>query len=498
MAMDFSATDGMEHNSITYPRRLFLWLLCYSLLLVGCFVGFQYHREKEFKAGELNSQLQLVNNYILNELDRGVEAEHIDMSELHQFGELRVTVIDSDGIPEYDNSPATPSGNHLDREEIRKAMTTGRGYTVRRHSESTGDTYFYSATKGDSGFIVRTAVPYSISLSELLRADYGFLWFMGAVTTVMCVIGYFATRRLGQNIRRLSQFAESVEKGERISDTEPFPHDELGEISNHIVRLYARLQQAQTDRDREHRTAMHEQREKERIKKQLTNNINHELKTPVASIQVCVETLLAHPDLPEEKRRGFLDRCLSGTVRLKRMLADVSLITRMDDGGSAIAKEPINLAGIIHEALAESRPLAEARGIDVVCHGIDGNLTVNGNRGLLHSIFSNLIDNAIAYSGCSAITIERMPAPDGRITLVVGDNGCGVDDEHLPRIFERFYRIDKGRSRAAGGTGLGLSIVKNAVAIHGGTISVANRTGGGLAFTITMPVVRSTPIHNSL
>ena len=144
---------------------------------------------------------------------------------------------------------------------------------------------------------MRTAVPYSISLSALLKPDISFLWIMSIVTLAMCMLGYFATRRVGQHVTRLKKFADDVEKGTKISDTEPFPNDELGSISNNIVRLYARLQQANTEREREHKTALYEQREKERIKKQLTNNINHELKTPVASIKICVETLLAHPEM---------------------------------------------------------------------------------------------------------------------------------------------------------------------------------------------------------
>lgn len=268
-------------NRLTYPQRLFLWLLGYSLLLVGCFITFQYHREKEFKADEMNTQLQMINTYILTELEHGKNISDISLRDFHPFDDIRVSVIKNDGTVVYDNSiDSLPGKNHLDREEIRQALAHKSGYTVRRHSESTGDSYFYSATKGDNGYIVRTAVPYSISLSGLLNPDVNFIWVMGAVALVMCVLGYFATRRVGLHITRLKKFAEDVESGIKISDSEPFPSDELGSISNNIVRIYARLQQANIDRDREHNAALHEQQEKERIKKQLTNNINHELKHP--------------------------------------------------------------------------------------------------------------------------------------------------------------------------------------------------------------------------
>lgn len=135
----------------------------------------------------------------------------------------------------------------------------------------------------DGGVVVRSAVPYSITLREVLAADREFLWFMLGVTLLMSVAAYFATRRLGHNITRLRDFAQRAERGERIDEQAVFPHDELGDISSHIIRLYARLQRTTADRDREHALALHEQQEKIRIKKQLTNNINHELKTPVAA-----------------------------------------------------------------------------------------------------------------------------------------------------------------------------------------------------------------------
>ncbi len=472
-------------NRVSYPQRLFLWLLGYSLLLAGCFIAFQYKREKDFKAEEMNTRLQLINTYILTELEEGQDIRNISLADFHPFEDIRVSVMRADGSVIYDNSmDSLPGTNHLDREEIKRALKSTSGYTVRRHSRSTGQYYFYSATKGNQGLIVRTAVPYSLSLSTLLRADYNFLWIMGIISLVMCMLGYFATRRVGQHIMRLNEFAEKVERGSRISDTEPFPNDELGAISNNIVRLYARLQQAYSDRDAEHKAALREQQEKELIKKELTNNINHELKTPLASVRICIETLIAHENMSEEKRITFLKRCLSNTDRLQRLLSDVSLITRMDDGRESIVKERVDLASIINNTVEEHQLIADNKGI-VIENNVSGQLPMQGNGSLLEAVFNNLLDNAIAYSGGTYIKIEPVYVSEAKIVLTVEDNGVGVPAEHLPRLFERFYRIDKGRSRNAGGTGLGLSIVKNAVMLHGGNITVENKKSGGLLFKIT-------------
>ncbi len=472
-------------NKISYSKRLFLWLLAYSLLLVSGCVYFQYHREKKFLEQQINAQLQLINRQILHESDP--DSGILPPIARYPFEELRISVIDSTGRVLYDNTlDSLPPNNHLDRKEIAEAYRFGQGYTVRRHSSSNHITYFYSALRGNHGYVIRTAVPYTVSLDELLRTDYGFLWFMGGLTLLMCVLGYFATRRIGSHILRLNRFAEQAERGERIYDTAPFPKDELGSISNHIVHLYANLQQAVAERDREHQTAMHEQMEKERIKKQLTNNINHELKTPVASIQLCVETLLTHPDISEEKRQDFLQRCMANTERLKNLLENVSLITRIEDGRFSIQQEPLDLQAILTETIEEYRPLAARKGI-VIETQTGGSLPVTGNRELLATVFRNLLDNAITHSGGTKIEIREEAAPTGERCLTFADNGCGVPSEHLPHLFERFYRVDKGRSRAAGGTGLGLAIVKNTLGLHGGRITVENRRNGGLLFRLFLP-----------
>ena len=394
-------------------------------------------------------------------------------------------MVGVDGSLVFDNTlDSLPGENHLDRHEISEAMRIGHGFTIRRHSRSTDNVYFYSATRGDD-LIVRSAVPYSLPLHEVLEADRTFLWFMGAVTLAMSVLAYFATRRIGRTVTRLNRFAEKAERGESVYDTEAFPHDELGSISTHIIRLYARLQRTMEERDSEHRRAMYEQEEKNRIKKQLTNNINHELKTPVASIKVCLETILDHRDLPARKHWEFVELCYSHTQRLTGLLNDVAAITRMDDGAANIAKEPVDIGELVEEIAHSLSGQLQKSGMSLSVD-IPAGSVVEGNRAFLCSIFRNLIDNAIAYSGGSEIRVRRDEASAEAYTFSVSDNGAGIPDEHLERIFERFYRIDKGRSRLMGGTGLGLAIVRNAVQLHGGTIYAANRYPSGVAFIFTL------------
>ena len=306
---------------------------------------------------------------------------------------------------------------------------------------------------------------------------------MLGITLLMSVAGYFATRRLGQNITRLNEFAQRAERGEPIDNLQAFPHDELGEISSHIIRLYARLQKTTADRNREHALALHE--EKIRIKKQLTNNINHELKTPVAAIQGYLETLLANPSLDVQKRTDFLEKSAAQTERLRRLLADISTITRMDEASQLIQKERVVLNDLVDEIAADMllKPADERLRVNI---DFPEQIEIVGSPSLLASIFRNLADNATAYSGGRDIFIRLVSNTPEACTICFSDNGIGIGEEHLPHIFERFYRIDKGRSRKQGGTGLGLAIVKNAVVIHGGTITARDRERGGLEFEFTL------------
>ena len=470
---------------LSYHKRLLLTLLTFSWSIAICFIGFQYLREKEYKSEYLNAQLQLYNKHLIKTVESGLSyKEHIATHE-QPFEELRVSIITLEGAVVYDNMLSLDFlDNHRLRPEVAGALKKGSAYHIGRQSASDGRDYFYSATRGEQ-VIVRTAIPYSASLHELLETDWNFLGIMISISIAMSILAYFATRRLGKHIERLNRFAAKAEKGEAFDEDEFFPNDELGSISNHIIQLYAQWQQTIKDRDIAHEAALREEQEKIRIKRQLTNNINHELKTPVASIQVCLETLLSGINLSEEKRQELIERCYTNNERLRRLLGDVSLITRMEDGSQLIGKEPVVINNIINEIAGELEIMPEEEQFTLHA-SFNEQVIVNGNPSLIGSIFRNLTENAIAYSGGKNLYISLIENNENQCKIRFEDDGCGVEEKQLSRLFERFYRVDKGRSRQMGGTGLGLAIVKHAVQFHNGTITVTNRPNGGLRFDFSL------------
>ena len=403
--------------------------------MVLCFVGYQYIREKEYKSEFLNAQLQQYNRHLLATVEEGEPYEDYIATHDKPFEELRISIITLTGAVIYDNViPLDSLDNHRDRPEVANAMAKGTGYNINRQSTSDGREYFYSATRGER-VVVRTAIPYSSTLQDLLEADWSFLAVMISITFAMSVVAYFTTRKLGKDIERVNHYEAEQERN--------------------------------------------------RLKRQLTNNINHELKTPVASIQVCIETLLSGINLSEEKRQELIERCYTNNDRLRRLLNDVSLITRIEDGSALINREKVVINEIIDEVAEELAVMPEEERL--MLHTDFGEeVIVDGNPSLIGSIFRNLTENAIAYSEGKNIYISLLDNNEKRCRIRFEDDGKGVKQKHLSHLFERFYRVDKGRSRQKGGTGLGLAIVKHAVQFHGGTITVANRPNGGLRFEFTL------------
>jgi two-component system, OmpR family, sensor kinase len=300
----------------------------------------------------------------------------------------------------------------------------------------------------------------------------------------------FKTHIFGKKAKIISKLRDFVYLAEKntpldIASYEPFPDDELGRLLNRMVAVYNRYAKEQTFLTKAQERAIMEKQEQIRNKKQLTQNISHELKTPVSSIQGYLETIINNPKLSKQQIMDFVIKSHEQSKRLSLLLQDLSTITRMDEASEMIEKDDISLSEIIDEAVKSKTSEAQEKGI-VIHNNTPEGLNMFGNESLIRSIFTNLLNNAIQYSRGTEITIVLQDKTNDFYVFSFSDNGVGIDEIHLSRIFERFYRIDKGRSRLLGGTGLGLSIVKNAILIHGGAIEARNHDGKGLEFVFSL------------
>ncbi len=473
----------------TFTRSLFLSVAAIFILLAVCFSVYLYQREKEYKIDIMQLRLQAYGDDMVHALGREMilnpDTFHDYIAD-HYIEDVRVTVISTNGDVLLDSRSLDTDTmeNHLGRKEVNEALKNGHGYAIKRTSETLNEDFFYSAAYyNEEGFIVRVAVPYDSQLANSLEADHGYLFFAIFITVMLGIVLYRNTSRIGKHISYLRRFALKAEHGEPL-DTElqaKVPNDELSDISHTIMKLYLQLKNSEED--------------KVRMKRQLTQNAAHELKTPAATIQGFLETIINNPDMTEEKRKDFLERCYKQSVRMSNLLTDMAALTKLDETANVTDKQPVDMKALVNSVLDDTAVQIEENNITAVTD-IPDNITIPGDPKLLYSIFRNLIDNIMAYAiGADRITITCRPfkSEDGEndgsaYEFVVADNGCGVDTKHLPLLFERFYRVDKGRSRKLGGTGLGLAIVKNAVTLHGGTIVAEQTAGGGLTIRFTLKI----------
>ena len=221
------------------------------------------------------------------------------------------------------------------------------------------------------------------------------------------------------------------------------------------------------------------------MRRELTQNIAHELKTPVASILGYTDTILDDPEMSSETQRQFIERTNAQAHRLTALLQDISTLNRMDFAAHQLTMERTNVSEMVSDIVQETAIPLEKRHM-TLNNCLPQDIVIQGNSSLIYSIFRNLIDNAINYAGEGTNIIISAEQTADSWTFRFSDNGVGIAEEHLPRIFERFYRIDKSRSRSIGGTGLGLAIVKNAVLLHGGSINAQTVEKGGLIFEFTL------------
>jgi signal transduction histidine kinase len=224
-----------------------------------------------------------------------------------------------------------------------------------------------------------------------------------------------------------------------------------------------------------------------RLKQEMTGNIAHELRTPITSIRGYLELILSQSP-GAETTKAFTEKAYNQTLVLSELIRDMSLISKIEETPHSFRLEAVNLNELLRSLENDLKKELEGKNIQMKCN-ISDDVVINGNRNLLYSVFRNLTDNAIRYAGENIdILVYKYSEDKDFYYFTYADTGVGIPDEqHLNRLFERFYRVNEGRTRDTGGSGLGLSIVKNAILFHKGSIVVKNRAGGGLKFIFNLP-----------
>ena len=349
--------------------------------------------------------------------------------------------------------------------------------------------FLYYVTSSNDGKLIYVMLPYSNEVARTLSASTTRFWLvLFCIALFATGFAYISTHFISRNIMILRDFArnaaanpEFMSKGE---DT--FPHDELGEISRQIVHIYNQRIEEMRKREKEHKVALHAIEEKDRIKRELTANINHELKTPVGVIQGYIDTMVDNPDMNIETRDKFLFKTQDSVHRLSALINDITQLTRLDNKGNLGNLSIVNfhdLAFSFDNFLQESKVLPKSMKFSF---DLPIGCLVKANEQLLQAVLLNLTKNAAAYSHGTICHLEMVGEDDNFYTFVYYDDGVGVAPEHLPHMFDRFFRVNAGRSRDTGGTGLGLSIVDVTIKSFGGDISISNRHPSGLQFTFTL------------
>ncbi|MDE7397139.1 MAG: HAMP domain-containing histidine kinase [Muribaculum sp.] len=486
-------------KSIKYQWRFFFPVVGLLWIVIICMTFYQQSRETEYRKARLNDDLRMVNSRIIDAYENNVEMapfmnfiqRYYENSELNG---IRVSVYDDKGnllwligdqIFRDRNGQVSP--------EFATALIQGHGTAVRPSylDEDQATYYFYGVRMSTDGRIsVHTAMPFTTTLYHSVDADDSIWLIVIIFALVISGIAYLFALYLGKNMKTLHLFAEKAASGDVLDMSElNFPNDELGEISRKIAELYTLRVEANERSEREHSLAIKATEDKIQMNREMSSNINHELKTPVGIIKGYLETILQNPDMSDDQRVMFLQKASANMDRLCSLLNDLSAITRLERGANEIIREKVDLTDLMVSISSELESSGATPNVKF-WFDLPVGIEVVGNYNLLYGMFMNLIRNANLHSYGTECYLRLESESPEFYTFIFGDNGAGVAEPHLEHLFERFYRVDKGRTRKVGGTGLGLPIVKSTVEAMGGTIEVRNDPAHGhtgLQFVFTLP-----------
>ncbi|MBO4978666.1 MAG: HAMP domain-containing histidine kinase [Muribaculaceae bacterium] len=475
---------------ISYQWRLFIPMVAGLWIVIFAMAAWQYKHNRDFREARIYEQLDFINARVVDSYDNSPRLLPPFLDFVYEYYRQN-SVYDRIQISIYENGRLVRSQGApvlLTPEEIAEVSGVRReispGYD---ENGSATDEYFYYRVmpNSDGTMLVATVLPFDHDVNAAIMPSMKVFVMIFLMAMVLTILTFFATRHFGKNIRILRSVAEKAVTDQNFLPMMDFPHDEFGDINRQIVHMYNERSQAMQRQKREHMIAMHAIEEKARAKRQMSSNINHELRTPIGVIKGYLDTLLENPEMDVDTRTHFLRKAQEHAQRLVSLISDVSAITRLEEGGELINTEELDFHDIAY-TLANDIEESGVLGTMKFEYSVPLDCKIMGNYNLLTGMLMNLARNAAAYSQGTLCELIMLEETDKFYKFVFRDNGRGVGEEHLPHLFERFYRVDSGRARKAGGTGLGLPIVQSTVNAHGGTITVSNRKSGGLAFYFTL------------
>ena len=416
--------------------------------------------EQEQLAGECRTVASLLN----------LSDEDAALLSLLEFDDTRVTLIAADGTVTYDGlADASEMENHADRPEVIDALATGSGSSD-RPSETAGYVSLYEAVRLDDGEVVRLSVDRA-SVVTFLMQDFVLL---AGLAVVVVAVSWLVSRRLSQRfVRPILAIDPSV--GDGVA-----PYEELDPLVSRLNEQHKELVER-----------MNAIQDAADMRRDFTANVTHELKTPIASIQGAAELIRDGIARPEDVK-NFAGRIYKDAHRLSLLVSDILTLSRLDEsersGDREVfgAAERVDLMSVASDAVERLRARAQQK-YDVTISLSGVSTPIMGNARLLDELVSNLIENAIRYNKPGGKVFVWVIPQGGRPCVRVSDTGIGIPEEAQGKVFERFYRVDKGRSRDMGGTGLGLAIVKHAATYHGADIRLDSHVGEGTTITVTFP-----------
>ena len=425
--------------------------------------------------------------YTLSSIDNLLDYDQSDQELLRQTENLedftqrdesRLTLIRGDGTVAADSdAEAGEMDNHLQREEVRQALETGEGYTT-RFSETLGQDMLYAACRSrHSDMILRLAVPY-YGMQEFLP-----VLFPAVIVSFLAALGISVifSRRFAYSVTKpLQDISKEMLKvrgdyGELHFDRYKYP--EINVIADTTMKMSRNVKDYLNRIEKE-----------KQIRQEFFSNASHELKTPITSIQGYAELLESGMIVDEEMKADFARRIKKEAENMTGLINDILMISRLEAKDAEVVFSQVRISVLLDDILDSLKPLAAQS--QVFIHSDCQPISIEANPQQMKELLNNLITNAVKYNRPGGQVWIQIREKGDAMLIRVRDNGMGIPEDSLDRIFERFYRVDKGRSRKQGGTGLGLSIVKHIVSFYQGTIRVSSELDNGSEFVVELPLQR--------